>query len=64
MTDRNMALCIYISRSEAENILRLEVMQCLKEGRLAKFKRIRVCVELNEIIKNYGEGLEMQTTEG
>jgi hypothetical protein len=57
--DRNLALCVNISRSEAEGILSLQVMQCLKKGRLAKFKRNRVCVELQEIIKNYGEGIEM-----
>ena len=61
--DRNLALCLNISHSEAEGILRLEILQCLKKGRLAKFKRNRVCVELQEIIKNYGEELEMQTTE-
>ena len=42
--DRNFALCVNISFSEAEGILRLEVMQCLKKGRLAKFKRNRICV--------------------
>lgn len=60
---KNLALCFNISRSEAEGILRLEVMQCLKKGRLAKFKRNRICVELQEMIKNYGEGLEVQTIE-
>jgi len=61
--DRNLVLCVNISLSEAEGILLLEVMQCRKKGRLAKFKRNRVCVELQEIIKNYGERLEIQTTE-
>ena len=44
--DRNLALCVNILSCEAEGILRLAVLQCLKKGRLAKFKRNRVCVEL------------------